>query len=149
MASFNPSVPSLSTRKAVSLRDPKDCWMEERSLQREWLAAHLSPRAISVLTTHWTLLWSHCHVVSVYYPRPGGEVYTSGHHSDPTTLTLLPLFQGHHQLLTVIGLPTLTATTRKNRLLRLTRMPASPGMCMSHYKLITWHSALSPSVSSE
>ena len=84
MASFNPSVPSLSTRKAVRLRDPKDCWMEERSLQREWLAAHLSPRAISVLTTHWTLLCSHCHVVSVLPSPRWRSVY------------IRPPFRSHH-----------------------------------------------------
>lgn len=40
-------------------------------------------------------------------------------------------------------------TVRKNRLVRLTQMPASPGVYTSHYKLIIWHSALSPPVSSE
>lgn len=94
VASFNPSVPSLSTRKAVSLQDPGDCWTEERSLQREWLAAHLSPRAISVLITHWTFLCSHCHMVSVYYPHPGGCIrspFRSHHTNSPSSVLGTPL----------------------------------------------------------
>ena len=81
-------------KKAVSLQDPRDCWTEERSLQREWLAAHLSPRAFSVLITHWTFLCSHCHVVSVYYPHPSGYIrspFRSHHTNSPSSVLGTPL----------------------------------------------------------